>query len=183
MGPSARRALLTLLLPGLLIAACAAPPRPPATGAVASEGHALAWRLFSENREVAGVFVIKGAPAETEALVREIAATSAAIAEELERQARQAGWSLDRTGLPLAEEAARARIRAETSRALLAAFGASFERRLLLTQVEALGYGAALLAVVAEVETDPLRRRSLEERQQEVERLRTRVVRRLEPVR
>lgn len=156
--PASSRPMRTLLVmaaaatalqtPAFLVA-CTAPPR--ISGAVGerSEAMALAWGLLKENQDVAGILAIKSVSDDTETLVREIAAAGRQAAVTLEGVARREGLPLDDDGLPAAERRVRASIRARMTRELLLGSGAAFERSLLLSQIEALGYASNLLEEVA----------------------------------
>jgi len=142
--------LIAALAGGMALGGCTAGP-PAISDDVdeRSEAMALAWNLLSQNREVAGILSIKGTTPGTKALIEEIAAASDAAADTLERVARAEGMPLEDDGLPAAEVRVRAAIRARVSRELLFSSGRAFERTLLLTQVEALGYASDLLEEVA----------------------------------
>ncbi len=132
------------------LASCAA--RPPAiSGEVdeRSEAMALAWRLLSDNKGIDGLLLIKSPDPAIASLLKEIASACAASASRIARIAAREGIPLAATGLPPAEQRVRAEIAGSTTRELLMSSGPNFERRVLLTQVEALGYGKAMLAEVA----------------------------------
>ena len=129
---------------------CAARP-PSISGAVTerSEALTLAWNVLAENKDVAGILAIKSVTPATGTLIREIAEACRRAAGTIERIAKAEGLPLDEDGLPVAETRVRAAIRARVTRELLFASGPTFERSLLLTQVEALGYASNLLEEVA----------------------------------
>jgi hypothetical protein len=142
--------LLATLAGGVASGGCAARP-PSISGAVTerSEALALAWNVLAENKDVAGILAIKSVTPETGTLIREIAEACRRTAGTIERIAKAEGLPLGEDGLPVAETRVRASIRARMTRELLLASGPTFERSLLLTQVEALGYASNLLEEVA----------------------------------
>lgn len=171
------------LLSGLLAAGCAA-PRPVAIEGAAgprSEGAALAWGLFADNAAVDGAISLKSVSPATAELVREIAAESRRIAGLLEGMALRESLPLDSTGLPEAEVAVRRRLREQATWELLAGRGERFERRLLLSQVEALSYGAALLGWLASHSPDSADAAAIRAGADAVAALRQRAIDRLAP--
>ncbi len=132
------------------VVGCANSP-PPIRGTVdeRSQAMSLAWDLLADERKVDGLLVIKSADSSIAELLKEIATACGEAADRLEAIAEAQEVPLDDSGLPPAEVRVRAEIAAATTRELLFTSGATFERRILLTQVEALGYGAALLAEVS----------------------------------
>jgi hypothetical protein len=171
------------LLAGLLAAGCAA-PRPVAIEGAAgprSEGAALAWGLFADNAAVDAAISLKSVSPATAELVREIAAESRRIASLLEAMALRESLPLDSAGLPEAEVAVRRRLREQATWELLAGRGERFERRLLLSQVEALSYGAALLGWLASNAPDSADAASIRAGADTVAALRQRAIDRLAP--
>ncbi len=132
------------------VVGCANSP-PPIRGTVdeRSQAMSLAWDLLADERKVDGLLVIKSADSSIAELLKEIATACGEAADRLEAIAEAQEVPLDDSGLPPAEVRVRAEIASATTRELLFTSGATFERRILLTQVEALGYGAALLAEVS----------------------------------
>ncbi|MGA1516730.1 MAG: hypothetical protein ACO396_03045 [Phycisphaerales bacterium] len=151
------------LLPALLFAGAAAGPivscaaTPPAiSGEIdeRSEAMALAWKLLADNKGVDGLLIIKKPDPAIAALLKDVAAACGSAANLIAEIAAREGIPLKETGLPPAELRVRSEITAATTRELLMSSGPNFERRVLLTQVEALGYGKVLLAeVAAQLET------------------------------
>ncbi len=153
-----RRRVGASLLPVLLLAGAATVPlasctaSPPAiSGEVGerSEAMALAWKLLADNKSVDGILLLKKPDPAIASLLREISRVCGETADRIAAIAARERIPLDETGLPRAEQRVRAEIRATRTRELLMSSGATFERRVLLTQVEALGYGMALLAEVS----------------------------------
>ena len=132
------------------LASCAASP-PAISGEVGelSEAMALAWKLLADNKSVDGILLLKKPDPAIASLLKEIAKVCGESADRLAAIAARERIPLDETGLPRAEQRVRSQIAGATTRELLMSSGATFERRVLLTQVEALGYGMALLAEVS----------------------------------
>ena len=132
------------------LASCAASP-PAISGEVdeRSEAMSLAWKLLADNKSVDGILLVKKPDPAIASLLREISRVCGETADRIAAIAARERIPLDETGLPVAEERVRAEIRATRTRELLMSSGTTFERRVLLTQVEALGYGMALLAEVS----------------------------------
>lgn len=154
----ARRRDRSALLPALLLVGSAIAPlasctaSPPAISGEAderSEAMALAWKVLADNKGLDGILLVKKPAPAIAALLREIASACGESADRLASIAARERIPLERTGLPRAEQRVRSQIAGATTRELLMSSGATFERRVLLTQVEALGYAAALLAEVA----------------------------------
>jgi hypothetical protein len=176
-------ALLASLAATLPLASCAS-PRPAAIAGAASarsEGFALAWSLFADNAAVDRSLALKTVSPATGTLVREIAAESRRIAAALEAIARRESLPLDAAGLPATEVAVRQRLRERAAWELLAARGERFERRLLLSQVEALAYGSALLEQLAADSPDAADAASLRDEAAAAAALRERAIARLAP--
>jgi len=114
-----------------------------------SQAMSLAWRVLSDNAGVDGILAIKSPSEATAGLLREIATTCGEAASRLETIAKASSIPLDATGLPAPEVRVRSAIKGATTRELLFSSGDAFERRVLLTQVEALGYADALLDEVS----------------------------------
>lgn len=154
----AGRTMAMVLFAGMAtqaLAACAAQP-PAISGEIdeRSEAMALAWKLLADNKGVDGLLIIKKPDPAIAALLKEVAAACGSAANLIAEIAAREGIPLKETGLPPAELRVRSEITAATTRELLMSSGPNFERRVLLTQVEALGYGKVLLAeVAAQLET------------------------------
>jgi hypothetical protein len=89
-------------------------------------------------------------------LVERISAAAGGGAKQLEQLAKtNATFQLTVAGLPPGEAAARAAIAKTKQRALLQSSGTEFELNLLLTQIEALNYGAHLADVAALNDSTP----------------------------
>lgn len=132
------------------LASCAASP-PAISGEFGerSEAMAIAWNLLADNKSVDGILLVKKPDPAIASLLREISRVCGETADRIAAIAAREQIPLDETGLPVAEERVRAEIRGARTRELLMSSGATFERWVLLTQVEALGYGMTLLAEVA----------------------------------
>jgi hypothetical protein len=113
------------------------------------EGYSLLYELMSKQRELDGIFMIKSASDATKQLARDISGTSNTAARRLEQWAKaNPAHGIRQPNLPAVEVDARAKIEEQTTVSLLTA-GDDFELRLLLTQVDATNYGAALASVLA----------------------------------
>lgn len=181
--PRRRRFLAAALAACLPLAACAS-PRAVAIDGVASdrsEGLSLAWSLFAENAAVDRALALRTVSPATAALVGEIAAESRRLADRLEAMAVRESLPLGAAGLPRAEVEVRRRLREQATWELLSARGERFERRLLLSQVEALSYGAALLEWLATHAAGPADAAALRAEAESVAALRQRAIDRLAP--
>ena len=137
----------------------------PVEGALAPEqvqlaqGYALLHELVSKQSGLDQSLILGGGMSdETRALIREIDATSEEATEKVRSMAQAAPWIDLRTlGLPEAEAGSRRHMEAGVTRRLLFA-GKDFELRLLLSQVDATGYGEALAIALEKMEKDRERR-------------------------
>jgi hypothetical protein len=144
----------------LLIAGCAggAAPTEPAAPAGPRRGYALLHQLLEQEQHVAKLLVVKDETDALDRVIGDIADTTARAREDLEDLAGAApAVALEDTGLPADERSARESIAAARRDRLLATSGREFERELLLSQNEALTYGAALADVLSRSEANPER--------------------------
>jgi hypothetical protein len=110
------------------------------------------------------ILLIKLESRELDHVVKSISATAADGAKWLESLARnEPGLKLENLGLPPGEEATRKAIAKTKQRLLLHSHGAEFEFQILLTQMQALNYGAHLASVLAEHEPNPAQAREFSE--------------------
>ena len=129
----------------------------PALSRPVIEGYSLLYELVSNESGVDGIFIIKTASPKTVELIRTIADVSRQAVKKLHSFTEiDSRLVLDQTGLPQVESATRAAIESKISRQLLFA-GDDFELRLLLTQLEATHYGAALANQLAQIDDNERR--------------------------
>lgn len=121
-------------------------------------GYALLFALLGGEKDVAKLLVIKRERPELRELVKSISETAGRAHRDLENFAKaDRSINLQKQGLPTAESAARASIARARTKDLLTEGGQEFEVQLLLTQNEALTYGAHLAEAIAKAESNPER--------------------------
>jgi len=148
----------------------------PATG-VLQNGYALLFDLLGDEKDVALLRFIKQEEPELKILIGDISRVSGEAYSRLEEFGKaDPNLNLKNEGLPLAELAARKSISTMKTRALLHDTGAEFEIQLLLSQTEALVYGANLAQVLAASETDSQRARYLRDTADRLLQLNRRVI-------
>lgn len=148
----------------------------PANG-VLQNGYALLFDLLSDEKDVSLLRFIKSEQPELKTLMLDISHVSGEIYKRLEEFGQaDPKLNLKNEGLPLAELAARKSISAAKTRALLHSKGDEFELQLLLSQHEALVYGAHLAKVTAASETDSGRATFLRETATRLQALNDRVL-------
>jgi hypothetical protein len=137
----------------------------------------LLYELLQDEKNVSKLLIIKGERPEVNRLIKEISSAAGAGAKKLEELAKLGhGVSLRASGLPPGERATRDAISKTRTRELLVASGDDFELKLLLTQVEALSYGAHLAKVAAKNEPLPERAHEFAGLSDEMQRLYSRVI-------
>jgi hypothetical protein len=130
----------------------------------ANQAHALLFGLLGDERNVSKLLIIKRERPEMRALIQEISERAGKAHKELEAFAKSdRTLNLKDQGLPNAEVHTRNAIAKARAKELLTESGKEFELRLLLTQNEALTYGAYLAATAAASDTDPARRQMLQQ--------------------
>jgi hypothetical protein len=135
----------------------------PANG-VRQNGYAILFDLLGDEKDVSMLRFIKREQPELKTLIADISRASASAYNRLEEFGKaDPQLNLKNEGLPLAELATRKSISTMKTRLLLHSKGAEFELQLLLSQNEALVYGANLAQVLAASETDSERAQSLRE--------------------
>jgi hypothetical protein len=157
--PSRAMGLLILALCG----GCAHTEKPPAAipnptlpQHVRNNSASLLNDLLNEEKHLSKVLLVKRESDELQRLVERISAAAGRGAKQLEQLAKtNATLQLTVAGLPPGEAAARAAIAKTKQRALLQSSGTEFELNLLLTQIEALNYGAHLADVAALNDSTP----------------------------
>lgn len=141
---------------------------PPAGGAegnnpnlqVRNNALALLSDLMGDEKNVSKILIVKHNSNELGKLIKDISATAGNGAKMIDEFSKSAGGlDLKRLDLPPGEAAARKAISKTKEHLLLSSKDAEFEFQLLLTQTEALNYGAHLAMVVADCETDANRTR------------------------
>lgn len=153
---------LTAIVASLLAAGCAvskplnADAQAPASVQL-SHGYSLLYSLVSKQSNLDKALILKSPSEPTRKIIKQVAETSAAAKRQLDELAKlNPALVLNDEGLPAIETSTRAAIESATSKQLLFG-GDSFELRLLLTQVEATRYGAALARQLAAADPDPAR--------------------------
>jgi hypothetical protein len=117
---------------------------------------ALLEDLLSDEKNVSKILIVKHNSDQLGKLIKEISETAGNSAKMLDEYAKSVGGvDLKRLDLPPGEAATRKLISKTKEHELLSAKDAEFEFQLLLTQVEALNYGAHLAMAIADCETDP----------------------------
>jgi uncharacterized membrane protein YccC len=112
--------------------------------------------LLNDEKHLDKILIIKRESDELHQLVKRISETAAARATQLEEMSKtDRSLNLLVTGLPSGEAATREAISKTKRNELLQSKGADFELKLLMTQLEALNYGAHLAKVAAENESRP----------------------------
>jgi hypothetical protein len=123
---------------------------------------ALLNELLNEEKRVSMILIIKRESPELNRLIKDIAETAAEGAKRLQSMAKNdSGLALEKPDLPPGEQATRKAVAKTKQHLLLHSKDAEFEFQLLLTQTEALNYGAHLASVAAENEPQAERAREL----------------------
>lgn len=123
---------------------------------------ALLNELLNEEKRVSMILIIKRESPELNRLIKDIAETAAEGAKRLQSMAKNdSGLALAKPDLPPGEQATRKAVAKTKQHLLLHSKDAEFEFQLLLTQTEALNYGAHLASVAAENEPQSDRAREL----------------------
>lgn len=159
---------LSLLLVAMGLAGCESlrPANPPPAQpqlAAGEHGYALLFDLMGDEKDVAKLRFIKHERSELKELIKEISRTCDETHKQLEAFGKaDAGLNLKSLGLPAAEIETRKAISKTKEKALLTDKNKEFEIQLLLSQSEALMYGAHLALVTGRTERLPERARFLE---------------------
>jgi hypothetical protein len=120
--------------------------------------YSLLYDLLNDEKNVSKLLLIKHESRELNRLIKDISTASGQAAEQLKRFSEQDGaLTLDALNLPPGEAMTRKAIAATKTKELLESSGDTFERALLLTQIQALNYGAHLALVAADNDPDPAR--------------------------
>ena len=127
-------------------------------------GYALLYDLLGDEKNVSKLLIIKRDRPELKNAVKQISERAGKAHKELEQFFKKSNEAiLKDQGLPAAEVETRKSISKEKAKALLAEKGPEFEFTLLLSQQEALTYGAHLAKTIAAMETEPERAKFLQQ--------------------
>jgi hypothetical protein len=140
--------------------ATATPEKPVANLQTRNNALALLDDLLGDEKNVSKILIIKRNSDALGILVKDISKAAGDGAKMLEALAKsEPGLNLKAIDLPPGEAATRSAIGKTKEHLLLHSKDAEFQFQLLLTQAEALSYGAGLAMVVAENESQPERTR------------------------
>ncbi|MAJ47343.1 MAG: hypothetical protein CBC35_08850 [Planctomycetes bacterium TMED75] len=146
-------------------------------------GYTLLVTLLADESRVDGILMLKSVPQPTAELITRIAEESRSGYQQLtEALALPPAVSLENDGLPQIEAGARARIRQWTTMELLTEQGATLERALLVSQVQAVDTIRALAASLLDQESVSSRAVLLEQLRSRFDPLRTELWDQLEAV-
>ena len=138
--------------------------------------------LLNEEKNLSKILIIKRESSDLKRLVKDISETADNGAKMLKLLAKKDPTiQLATLGLPPGEVAARQAISKTKQHLLLHTKGAEFEFQLLLTQTEALSYGADLAMVAAAHEPQPERAQQFSQLSDQLKQLEERVLTRLRP--
>jgi hypothetical protein len=138
---------------------------------------ALLNELLNDEKNVNKILIIKRDSPELKSLINNISQSANHGAKRLKSMAeKDPRLHLSLTGLPPGEQAARKAITKTNEQILLQSKGAEFEFQLLLTQAEALNYGAHLAQVAADNEPRPARAQEFSEMSIKLKTLRQQVL-------
>jgi hypothetical protein len=169
---------------GFALGGCASTKPSPAAGGLAdrqrNEGYSLLYKLLSDEAGVSDILIIKHADEPVSSLVKEIATTCEAAKARMEAfRKTDRGLDYNVTDLPAVEQKSREVESGTQMRRLLGSSGKEFEVRLLVTQIEAMGYGSDLAKALEAHETDPGRKAFLTGLADQCEGFRERLVKEL----
>jgi hypothetical protein len=174
--------VITSLFPSLLLGCAALSGSSPekdagVPGAHGNHGYALLFDLMGDEANVSKLRLIKHERQELKELIKQISNTCGGLHTQMETFGKQdPGLNLKDQGLPPAEVEARKAISQTKTKLLLTDKNKEFELQLLLTQNEALTYGAHLARVVSRVEANPQRAQFLQHMDSELTTLQQKVV-------
>ncbi len=170
-------ALATLLLPACRSTNSGPVASPQGNLAVRNNAASLLHDLLGDEANVSKLLIIKRERDELNRLIKEISAVALNGAKKLDQlEKADVTLNLRALELPPGERAARDSIGKARAGELLRASGDDFEFKLLLTQAEALGYGAHLAKVIALHEPKPEHAKIFSDVSQQMEELRGRVL-------
>src|ERR1041385_7178756 len=167
----------------LLIAACALYHQPGAAAEPKAAGindrqrvrdncASLLYQLLDDEKDLSKLLLVKRESDPIHQVVKEISSSARAGLKQLDKlAAKDRTLQLHAPALPAGEVATRDAVSKTKTAELLHAKGAEFEFQLLLTQIEALNYGAHLAKVAGENESRPDGAREFQELGNELQRL------------
>ena len=140
-------------------------------------GYALLFDLLGDEKDVAKIRFIKHPRSAVTELLKEISRISGDAHKQLERFGKaDKNLNLADQRLPMGEVMARNAISKAKQKALLSSKGKELEIQLLLTQQEAMNYGAHLASTIALVESQPQRQQFLRQLSAQLSQLEKKVV-------
>jgi hypothetical protein len=145
--------------------------------AIRNQGYSLLYKLLSDEKDISKILIIKKEQSDVGDLIKKIAQATGEAAKQIENLSKaDPHLHLNMEGLPAAEKETRDLISKTRAKELITKSGEKFELRILLTQSEALTYGAHLAVVVQSHETDPQRRKFLGDTSQRLQELHQAVI-------
>jgi hypothetical protein len=127
-----------------------------------NEGYSLLYQLLGQESDVGKILIIKHADPPVADIIKEIASTCDEARKELDVfHEKDRHLSFEMANLPEFEQKTRAAIQSTVTKQLLFSSGKTFEKRLLLTQVESMNYAAHLAKVLQDQEANPPRKEFL----------------------
>jgi hypothetical protein len=170
----------------LLAVGCATPTKPPEPVAVSAQdqkfavrnqGYSLLYQLVSDEKDVSKLLLVKKEAPDVGGLLKDVSRVSGEAARQLEAfEKADAHLHLKMTGLPVAEQQTRDLISKTKAKELITKAGEKFEVRILLSQAEALSYGAHLAVVTQSYEENPDRKKLLAKISEEYQGLHQRLI-------
>jgi hypothetical protein len=147
--------------------------------AIRNNSLALLTDLLNDEKHVDKLLIIKRDSPELKHLVKDISETAGDGAKRLEKLMKRDPALRKDTDLPPGEQATRKAVSKTKERLLLHSHDAEFEFQLLLTQAEALNYGAHLAQVASENEPRPELAREFSDLSSQLQQLHEQVIERL----
>ena len=155
---------LVLALQGCQTLQTSSPTPPESSATTSNHSCALLYELLGDEKNVSKLLIVKRERAELKALIKEVSDYTGKAHQQMEASAKSPpALNLKDNGLPAAEVQTRKAIAKTRAKELLTEHGKDFELLLLLTQNEALTYGAHLASTAAAAETSATRRQQLEQ--------------------
>jgi hypothetical protein len=174
----ARKLFILVGVVALGLAGCVSQKQPPRSTPqyVDDHAYALLFDLLGDEKDVSKLLIVKHARPDLMVLVKEISRVAKEEHERLEAFGKaDPNLDLKNPGLPVGEVETRKAIAKSKSKELLTEKGKAFEIRLLLSQSEALTYGAHLAQVIAAREINVERAESVRKSGNELNELQRRV--------
>lgn len=129
-----------------------------------NDGYALLYGLLNDESNVDKLLIVKSAPPEIEELLRAISASAGESLNQMELwQKEDPQIDFTDSGLPQVEQRTRASIARLRTEQLLLHSGEEWQVIVLLTQSEAAAYISHLAKVIAEDESHPQRKETLQQ--------------------